>query len=345
MMSAAILLRKAKTSIDCTRWRVAQEWRVRLNACRLTLARQRAVLLHQKPEFRILCWYGRSANNLQQLIVALAHAERFRGTLAVDHELIATGALADFIDPFHYDFSPGRETDFVFGAVFFHYTEYSFNRRAFRRLVYRRGHSPRLDSLINKHYLEAHAKRIARDYLAPHLIEITSPWTALCRDDHVVVIHLRSGDVATLEGDFYLTNPLCYYQKLARLYPRALIVTEPGPAHPLLDSITRLFPHIDLVSGTVHQDFSLLRAAKQLASSGVGTFSVAAALLSENLRIFHCSNVYQDEHLNPTMLPSDRVRMQHFDDFVERWRRSDDRVTLLHNYLPNSSRPHSCGKC
>jgi hypothetical protein len=94
----------------------------------------------------------------------------------------------------------------------------------------------------------------------------------------------------------------------------------------------------------VHQDFSLLRSAKQLASSGVGTFSVAAALLSENLRIFHCSNVFQDEHLNPTMLPSDRVRMQHFDDFVDKWRRSKDRGALLRGYLPDSSRSHSCSK-
>jgi hypothetical protein len=341
MVSAAILFRKAKTSIDCTRWRIVQGWRVRQNAFRLTLVRLRAVLLRQKPEFRILCWYGRSANNLQQLIVALAHAERFRGTLTVDQELIASGPLADFIDPFHYDFLPGRAPDFAFGAVFFHYTEYSFHRRSFRRLVYRRGHSPRLDSLINEHYLEAHAHRIAQNYLAPHLIEIASPWSALCRADDVVIIHLRSGDVATLESDFYLTNPLCYYHQLARLYPRALIVTEPGPAHPLLDDITRLFPLSDLVSGTVHQDFSLLRAAKQLASSGVGTFSVAAALLSENLRVFHCSNLYQDEHLNPTMLPSDRVRMQHFDDFVDKWRRSGDRTALLHSYLPNSSLPIS----
>jgi hypothetical protein len=49
--------------------------------------------------------------------------------------------------------------------------------------------------------------------------------------------------------------------------------------------------------------------ARHLAASGVGTFAVAAALCSRNLRQFYASDRLADEHLNPLMIRSAAVQL------------------------------------
>lgn len=150
------------------------------------------------------------------------------------------------------------------------------------------------------------------------------------------MIHLRSGDVSTLAYDYYITNPLCYYLKLARKYRRAVIITEPGPPHSLLDSILSLFEEAKVVSSSARDDFISLCMAPNLANSGVGTFALAAALLSRHLKVFHCTDLYQVEHLNPRMIRSEdvQVRFQRMPGFMKHWLRSKDRIKLLHTYQP-----------
>ena len=240
--------------------------------------------------------------------------------------------MADLLTPFELDFDPGRTCDHQFKARFFYYTEFSFSRHAFKRLTYRKGNAPRLDSLLGKKYIEGNTYRITQRYLTPRLIKTSSPWSHLCVDEQLIIIHLRAGDIASLDHHAYLTNPLCYYKFLSNRYRRCLVVSEPGAVHPLRDEILELFDWSESISGTVHEDFSILLDAKRLASSGVGTFSVAAALLSQCLQVFYCSNIYQDEHLNPKMLPPNRVQMLQLPGFVEAWRNSNDRHSLLRSF-------------
>ena len=50
------------------------------------------------------------------------------------------------------------------------------------------------------------------------------------------------------------------------------------------------------------EDFGTLLSAKHLANSGVGTFGIAAALCSDNIETFYCTDVSMSEHLNYNML-------------------------------------------
>jgi hypothetical protein len=115
-----------------------------------------------------------------------------------------------------------------------------------------------------------------------------------------------------------------------------VLVAEPGPAHPLLNKIKGIFPDCKIFSGSVQEDFELLRGARFLASSGVGTFCVAAALLSENLNRFYCSSAYLNEHLNPAMLNTKRVEVIEYKmkRYIELWHKSNNRLDLLLNYQP-----------
>ena len=53
---------------------------------------------------------------------------------------------------------------------------------------------------------------------------------------------------------------------------------------------------------SVPEDYATLLSAKNLATSGVGTFGISAALCSQNIKNFFTSDAYLTEHLNYTML-------------------------------------------
>jgi hypothetical protein len=133
-----------------------------------------------------------------------------------------------------------------------------------------------------------------------------------------------------------MTNPLWYYEQLSGYHRHAILVTQPGPAHPLLAAIADLFETCKLVSGQMEDDFATLRQARFLASSGVGTFSLAAALLSSRLQTFYASDAYLIEHLNLRMLDPSLVRvvMIQLPGYKDLWRRSNNRHDLLQHYRP-----------
>ena len=59
----------------------------------------------------------------------------------------------------------------------------------------------------------------------------------------------------------------------------------------------------------MEEDFKTLLSAKNLATSGVGTFSIAAALMSKNLKNLYCSDIFLDHHLNPYMIDANSVNI------------------------------------
>jgi hypothetical protein len=314
------------------------------SAIRLKLATQGLSwrLRRRKVEFVLREWYGRTGNNIQQLIVAIAHAERFRGRFCVSEAMIAGSPLQGIMDPFVVDFSGDQQQpDGRFCSDFFHYTELSFDPHDHRRFSfldwpYSEWMLPRRNSIIGRHYLEVHALRIAQTFLLPHLNQAVKAPVAHGLSGNDLVIHLRSGDVGDLKNRLYMTNPLCFYQQLARHYQRALIVTEPDLNHPLARQVASLFGEHEIVAQDVVSDFAVLCHAGHLASSGVGSFVIAAALLSTRLQSFHYSDLYLHEHLNPPMLSPGGARLTHYPlpGFSSAWMSTANRHALLTTYQP-----------
>lgn len=290
-------------------------------------------LLNRAVTFQIREWYGRLGNNIQQILLAIMHAESFMGIVEIAEQQLAIQGLDEFFSPLLYDFSEGKPIAGVYRSNFYFFDGFAFSVGRRLRLHCIEGFLRR-DSLLSAAYVHSHLHRVCEQYLRPHLRSDSHP--TLTVNESVLVLHLRGGDVANLQSALYATNPLCYYQFLSSMYREVLVVAEPGPVHPLLNRIRGLFSDCKVVSGSTLADFELLRSARFLASSGVGTFSVAAALLSEKLQRFYCSSAYLNEHLNPAMLDSKRVDVVEYKmkGYLDLWHQTTNRLDLLMHYHP-----------
>ena len=121
-----------------------------------------------------------------------------------------------------------------------------------------------------------------------------------------MVIHIRSGDIFDIPITSYFQNPINYYQKLIENYEKVILVTSEEKNNPVIGKLLKE-SNVTLHSSSVEQDFNLLVNAVNLATSGVGTFPIAAALLSKKLKNFYYTNLFSEEHLNPQMILDKKV--------------------------------------
>ena len=290
-------------------------------------------LLNQSINFRINLWYGRLGNNIQQILLAIMHAESFKGTVEIPEEQLAIQGLDQFFPPLLFDFTEEKPIASTYKSNFFFFDGFALSLSRWPRLHSVEGFLRR-ESLLSANYVNANLHRVSEQYLRPYLR--SGQCHSLTVHESSLVIHLRGGDVADMSCALYAINPLCYYQFLSEMHRDVVLVAEPGPAHPLLNKIKGIFPDCKIFSGSVQEDFELLRGARFLASSGVGTFCVAAALLSDKLNRFYCSSAYLNEHLNPTMLNTKRVEVIEYNmkRYLKLWHKSNNRLDLLLHYQP-----------
>ena len=155
------------------------------------------------------------------------------------------------------------------------------------------------------------------------------------------MIHLRGGDIFKKDGNAhpdYVQNPLSFYQNLIKNFKKAIIVYEPTNENPILP-ILKNYPSVTVQAPSVESDFATLLRAKNLATSGVGTFAIAAALCSKNLKNLFCTNLYLTYHLNPEMIISANVhclRLQNDYIKIGSWDGGSDKsISLMLNYQVN----------
>jgi hypothetical protein len=294
-------------------------------------------LLQRTPRFCLEAWYGGTGNNIQQLLLALGHAKEFRGKLSINQMQLQEAGLGRLFQPIDVDFSPGKSENEQFTSKFFHFTEHTFSRKSTQRMHFLQGTIPRRECLVSRRWTERNLHLLATNLLRHHL----TPPAALSPEDDQIVIWIRSGELANLNYTYYITNPLYFYKILAGRYRHALIITQASADHILLDAITSLFDSVSIERlgfDDAHRDqgFEIMRQAKNLATSGVSTFPLAAALLSDNLENFHCSDAFMVEHLNPLLLDPHRVKRHivALPGYHSQWLNSTDRQALLYSYAP-----------
>jgi hypothetical protein len=189
------------------------------------------------------------------------------------------------------------------------------------------------DVKLHYGYICRNIRRVAKEYMVPKLkirVRDTLPSDTL-------VIHLRGGDVFR-GGDKailnYVQNPLSFYENLIIKFRKTIVVTEPGNKNPIAEALARNSSVI-IQSSTIEEDFGLLLSAQNIASSGVGTFAVAAAICSTRIKNFYCSDAYLTEHLNPEMLGDINVHCTVLgDNYVKigSWSGGDEVVQLMLNH-------------
>ena len=139
--------------------------------------------------------------------------------------------------------------------------------------------------------------------------------------DDTIVMHLRSGD--NYHRIFepptnYVPNPLIFYLNLIDSFDKCILITEPDRNNPIVHELLKI-DKVQVQSSTVADDFATLMSARNVALSGVGTFAMAAALCSTQIKNLYTTDLLLTEHLNYSMMHNTDVELQVMD---------------LENYLP-----------
>ena len=249
-------------------------------------------------------WYGRLGNNIQQCAVGTMLAQESDDTFeSLDHEIIEK-----------YEASFGRSTREVSNKCFY-------------------WEGPYCEVPLSSEFISSSMRKVCKEYVYPHLKvpRVDIP-------DDTIVIHIRSGDVfdkGVANPDQYVPNPLSFYMQLIDSFSTALVVTEDDEYNPVVQELKK-HSKVTVQSLTVQEDFATMLAAKNLASSGVGTFAVAAALCSQNIENFYCSDVSISEHLNYHMLVGTdvKVHVMELKDYLKpgQWTNSDEQRQFILSY-------------
>ena len=255
-------------------------------------------------------WYGRLGNNIQQICNGIIYSSLSGdGFFTPPHELIEMFAVNQ------------EEKTMVRPNRFFHYN------------------TSNKDFDININYLYKNIGQVAKEYVVPAFkFSVDDAF-----DEDTIVIHIRSGDIFAHEHNpphDYVPNPLCYYLALIEEYEKVIVVTEPDNYNPIVDELRKI-EKVTVQSSTVAEDFATLMRAKNLASSGTGTFAVAAALCSSNIQKFYCTDLYLNEHLNPEMLivtDGVEVNMMELENYIDikSWKNNEEQRKFILEYQNES---------
>ena len=250
-------------------------------------------------------WYGRLGNNIQQCAIGTMVAQESGGTFKqeLDHDII-------------------EKYETTFG---------SSNEEQVSKFFYWEG--PYREVTLSSGFITRSISQVCKEFVFPHLRvpRVSVP-------DDTIVIHIRSGDVfdkGVSNPNQYVPNPLDFYRQLLDGFRKAIIVTEPDEYNPVVQELKR-YDKVTVQSLTVQEDFATLMGARNVASSGVGTFAVAAALCSQRIERFYCSNVSISEHLNWHMLVGKEVEVHcmHLDNYIKpgEWRNTDEQRQFILDY-------------
>lgn len=224
-------------------------------------------------------WCGRFGNNIQQISNAIYFCQK--------NNLRFSCPENDWINPFVINFGiiaapPQR-------YFFFNVSETGQGGPDFN---------------CDLHDLNSSRKEICVKYILPNL-KLNTQYSIPLADD-ICVIHIRSGDIFSRENYLcnvvskYLQNPFSYYKYISSKYRTCICVYE-DDKNPVISELKKI-NNVVLTRSSFEKDLELLLSTKNLVSSGVSTFSIAAALLSKNLKKLHATDIFLNEHLNPTML-------------------------------------------
>lgn len=230
--------------------------------------------------------YGRFGNNLQQISLGIMFANLYRknfyveGINNVENFKVVNNNFSHLLSRYRHD------------SKFYYF-------------------DPASEPYINNTNIDSPLKSINTQYYKDNMFETFQKYISpnitykknISIDEETLVIHVRSGDIFNLKSskNYFLQNPLSYYLSLMDEYEKIIVVSEGTLNNPVIEYLSR-YRKVKIVSNSYEEDFNLLRNAKNLATSGVGTFAIAAALSSEKINNLYYSNLYFNHHLNPKMM-------------------------------------------
>ena len=249
--------------------------------------------------FSVSHWSGRLGNNIQQVANCIMSAEKHGGVFeqTFDHDIISK-----FVLPFGNGEANGYGRFYSWEAL-----------THCEKGIYEGGN----EIGVGVEHVYRNMERICKVHVAPYLMIPQKP--VLGSD--TIVMHLRSGDNYHRIFDThtnYIPNHLIFNLNLIESYDKCILITEQDRENPIVHELAKI-DKVQIQSSTVEDDFAILMNATNVALSGVGTFAMAAALCSTQLKNLYTTDLLLTEHLNYSMLYNTNV---------------DVHVMELDNYLP-----------
>ena len=100
----------------------------------------------------------------------------------------------------------------------------------------------------------------------------------------------------------------------------------------ILKNLLKNNPKVNIQAESIKEDFGALLGAKNLATSGVGTFPIAASLCSENLENLYCSENFEKIAVNYKMIsdPGINVYECKLNNYIKKgsWRSNSEQKKL-----------------
>ena len=225
-------------------------------------------------------YFSRFGNNLQQIAIGIMYANLKNG---------------NFYSPPHQYL---KEFSVINNKLL---QRFSFLKKRYR-FFYFHNKKDFPDKKITSTYVIKNIQKIFKE----HMIKNVKFLNDSPLDEETLVIHVRSGDIFLLDKKDYYQNPINFYIEIMKEYKKVIVVTSDDKLNPICSELERI-PKVTFQTSSLESDFNLLYNSKNLATSGVGTFPIAAALFSTELENFYYSNLYLEEHLNPTMVKDSKV--------------------------------------
>jgi hypothetical protein len=261
-------------------------------------------------------WFGRLGNNIQQISNGIYFCEK-NGIHFTSPDQPMIKAIDINFGPNEFKISPTSHNWFYFFE------------------------GPDCDFVVDTNDLNKNRKRISEEYILPNLKVNHSNVNDPLPDD-VLVIHIRSGDVYSPNTHpAYVQNPLAFYLELFNRFNGKVIFMAEDDKNP----IVQYFAHQLKADIRIHwlaDTYEMLLRAKNLATSGIGTFALGAAFCSKNLRNLYATNLYAENALNPSMLKEQlNVYSMDINDNkyikVGAWQPTPDNIKKVLEYSDNIS--------
>lgn len=161
--------------------------------------------------------------------------------------------------------------------------------------------------------LNSQRKSICEEYIYPKLKVDHNYIENNPISEELLIIHIRSGDLYNKWPGSHTQNPLAYYVKLCELFNYKVVFIAEDENNPIVYSFKRMGATIKILDNTT--TYTALMQARNIATSGAGSYAISAAFCSKNLKNFYCSNLYLPNSLNPLMLKEQlNVYMTDIDD-------------------------------
>lgn len=258
-------------------------------------------------------WFGRLGNNIQQLSNGIYFCE--------ENNIKFTSPEHPMINNMEIDFGINQYRIKDTSHNWFYFFD-----------------GPDADFIVDANALNYQRKSICEQYILPNLKIDQSLINSPLPSNHLV-IHLRSGDLFTHWPKMHPQNPLAYYMQLINLFKFNVQVISEDMNHPFVSAFQQL--KIQVREFSIEDAFTTLLRARNIATSGVGSFAPAAALCSKNLIRYYCTDLYLKESLNPLML---KDHLEVFvldlgDKYIKvgDWNYSTETFEKLFNYQENTS--------